>query len=253
MSTYSIASEEDVRSRLAQFRRAWWTFQEVHEWYGIDLTVKPQELLAQYRIWAEHARNGDMEVLRDQEIDHWLLETFLEERELVPIRQASIRLALSQEDFKKAFDVLAGKGFITEMERAGDYPGVFRRNILRDIHARIPELRHRIFPDYNTYILRLHEQFENLGIPLTSVRCSTSRALGDDPIDFAYDWDVLANQPMGLAHQVWLDTPKPLQLRPDACSWLTYVHHEELLHGEIIGNSAERIGEQERNLLRHVA
>jgi hypothetical protein len=55
---------------------------------------------------------------------------------------------------------------------------------------------------------------------------------------------------MSLRFQVFLDTPKPLQLRPDSCSWLTYVRFEEWLGDAVLGRKPE-ISESERQQLKN--
>lgn len=59
--------------------------------------------------------------------------------------------------------------------------------------------------------------------------CSASKALRKNPPDVAYERDIITREPIGFSHQVWLDFGKPLALKPDACSIITFVQHESVL------------------------
>ena len=46
------------------------------------------------------------------------------------------------------------------------------------------------------------------------------------PPDMAAAFDAITLEPVGLRYQVWLETKKPANLRPDVCSLKFYAQHE---------------------------
>jgi hypothetical protein len=54
-------------------------------------------------------------------------------------------------------------------------------------------------------------------------------------------------QPVGLRYQVWLETGKPVSLRPDVCSLVFYAKNETELRAHVMkGSEPERIDERLR-------
>ena len=88
-----------------------------------------------------------------------------------------------------------------------------------------------------------------LGITVTPVHCLTSQVIGETPPDFAHDFDSITNEPMGISFQLWLETEKPIQLRPDSCSWITYIRFEDVLKDQVVGRRDEQL-EKHRNAIR---
>jgi len=206
----------------------WVPFEVLRILYGISRD--DEALWGGFRAWPNTLRRP-REVIRPDEINRHFFETFLQQSGLLPLKWAAARLGMQDDSFNELFEALRAKGRISE-------PDVFftaqtvRESFIRSIHQIFPDLKHRVFGDYNSFCLSLHRAIKkNLKIRVKGLFCVTSRALKEEPMDFAYEFDCLNGEPVGLRYQVWLDTKKPINLRPDVCSTkLYYEHEEELKH-----------------------
>lgn len=241
----------DVQSRLTLLKQDRWSFDQIKEWFEIDLLQEPKSILAQYRIWAERDRNSSA-IMRDLErnlISRNGFEIFLQHRELVGIRSAAVQWGMTTDSFLRVLQAAKGQ-YVSEGEANGEFPGVYRASLVSDIHKRFPKLERMIFSTYSGFVRRLHEQIrEVLNISVEPLHCLTSKAIRDTTPDFAHDFDSITSEPMGLGFQLWLNTDKSVQLRPDSCSWATYFRFEDLLKNEILGRRDEQL-EKYRNVIR---
>jgi hypothetical protein len=228
-----MMTNENVRERIDRLLDPIWTFEEIEIWYGIVLGSAPQSFLAQYRIWSERYRHLDASVaITDGRINRHILELFLQQRELVGLWEGAINLGMMPDSFIKTLETGSDKGFFSDPEAKGEFPSarVFRASLTADFHKRFPTLRNFTFSSFSGYCNRLHAAIkEELGVEVKPAYCATSIKLGEEPKEFAHDYDSITGEPMGLPFQVWLETRKPIQLKPDVCSWLTFANHESVL------------------------
>lgn len=243
--------ETEAQARLTLLRQKLWPFAEIRNWFGIELLEGHKSLLAQYRIWAEEYRRGATVLDTSEQLIHRnLFELFLQQRELLGVRSAAVQWGMNPESFVIVLAAALEKGYISEGESKGDFPGVYRASLINDFHKRLPKLARTIFPSYSRFVQRLHEEIQAvLGVEIHPLHCLTSQAVGEDPPDFAHDFDSITNEPMGIGFQVWLETNKPIQLGPDSCSWITYVRFEQVLKGEVLGRRDDQL-EKHRDAIR---
>lgn len=230
-------TNEHVQARIKHFCEKQWSYQEVHEWYGINVSEDPQpgasqSLLNQYRFWAEKRASNDGPDLDRETLNRMEFELFLQHRGLISLRMAAIQLGMFEDSLRKTLAAAKNAGLVTSPEADGEFPsaGVYRASLVGDLHYRFPAIANMTFPTYSSFCRRLHECIRvELGLDVQPALCPTSVLLEDDPPEVGHDLDVITQAPIGLPYQLWLDTGKSMQLRPDACSWLTYLKHEAAL------------------------
>ena len=232
-----------------------WTFVEVERWYGCDLDTDEQQLLAQYGFWAGRYEGKVPSVLNleGKEIHRNLFELFLQDRELFPVRMAALRWGTDIESFESILNAACESKFISERERVGSFRGVYSRSFISDFHHRLPNFPRMIFASYSSYVRRLQCEIKTeLGVPPKPMNCRTSEVLKQDPPELGYAFDCITSEPIGLGHQIWLDTGKPIQLPLDSCSWLTMAKFYESLNDVALGNFDEKFEENRESLRRAV-
>lgn len=227
---------EQERMRIDLLQRSLWSFKDIRTWSGVELKTDKQSLLAQFRIWAE-SRRKPLDTVLDlsgERIHRTYFEWFLQDRGLIPVCAAAAALGMTRSSFEQMIVKGAEKDapIVTETEARGEYPeaNVFRSSFVNNLYTRFPALARFTFSSHSSFCRRLHTEIRSvLGVPVDPLICETSAKLGDDPPEFAHDLDSITDKGMGLPYQFWLETEKPIQLKPDACSWITYLRHERLL------------------------
>lgn len=244
-----------VKSRLALFTRPLWSYDEVAAWYNLDARpVSFRSLEVQYDAWADACRDKASRRTSNM-INRFYLELFLQRRELVPLRLAAAHLSMDAESFCEVLEKARENGLVSPSEADGEMPGIYRQTLLRDFHKRFPALQHKTFASDSSFIDQLHKQIKReLGVSVKPLHCVTSlqmaKATGE-PCQYGHDFDIITNDPMGNRYQVWLNTGKPIQLRPDACSYVTYHDHEKVLKGHVYGDP-DHVSERVREALEKV-
>lgn len=234
-------TEEQVSERLALLRKREWPNAEIEAWFGINL-AECQPLVMQYRMWVAGTYEAAYEP--GNFIDRCKFEIFLDSRGLIPKRLAAFQLALAEDSFEKIMDAAADR-LVSGAEARGDFPGVFRAELVSDFHKRFPNLRNKIFPSLSVCYDRLHAEIRNvLNVEVDPLRCPTAAILGEG--DYATISDAITSEPMSIRFSVFLETNRPLQLRPDSCSWLTYFRFESVLRNHLLGQPPELTDQQER-------
>ena len=110
------------------------------------------------------------------------------------------------------------------------YQDLVATSLPEDLVRDLPRLRFRLVSDHNEFCRRLHTELEKmLQIQVLPLFCETSEILGEEPKQFARDFDCMTLKPLSGRHQVWLDFRKPLNLGPDRCSKLFYAENREVL------------------------
>lgn len=229
-------TNSEVHTWMPRLKAVLWDFEWVKERYGIDLSSEPQSFLAQYKIWAEGFRTNQNEVLATKQINRNYLEVFLSQRNLAGINTAAMQLGMTTKSFIEAFEHAEEKGYISERESKGEFPAakVYSLSSIKDFYKRFPRLSKMVFSTYPSFCRLLHRTLEDkFQFEVEPAICATSRKLGEEPLNIGYDIDMLTGEPIGLGHLVWLKTDKPIQLKPDGCSWLTYAQNEDYLQTHI--------------------
>lgn len=241
----------EAQERINLLLQQHWSFAEIRNWFGVDLSAEPQRLLAQYRIWAEQYRsNSKVLDMEGESIHRNLFELFLQHRGLTAVRSAAIQWGMDQVSFQQVLSASLDKGFISEAEAKGDFQDVYRASLIADFHKRFPKLERMTFVSYSGFISYLHKEIKNsLNVSVNPLFCLTSQALGEEPLEYAYSFDSITNEPMGIGFNIWLETKKPIQLRPDLCSWITYVRFEEILKDHLLGQVDDQL-EKNRDAIR---
>lgn len=223
--------DDNIESRITQFQRKLWSQNEIEQWYGIDISDGPtKSIMAQAALYGgpigQESQYGSWE-----HFNHWHLEIFLQRRDLVPVRLAASRLAMSVEDFRIVISKVNECDEFLTIVRPMVGTGFVYRAFLLDFHRGFPELRRTVFGDQPTYIRMVHEEIASfLQVNVTTLRCDTSRVLGEPQVRPGNSCDCLTQEPIGIGFSVALDFKKPLELAPDVCSWLTYARHVDVLH-----------------------
>ncbi len=238
---------QEVQDRINRLLEPNWEPQEFLTWYGLDLNnpdIGTQKLLVQATIWSGTFENPSE--LGSGPYNHWHWEIFLQRRELVPITEAAAELAMSVGDFREVAERFKrSSGFSSVGDPwANESNCIVRQAFLRDFHKGFEGTRRAIFGSHSGYIQRVHEQItKQLNYTPTRTDDKTDIALQEMPPRPGYSIDCITGDAVGMGRDVFLDTGKPLQLRPDSCSWLTFAKFEEVLRPKALG-SCERISEE---------
>lgn len=220
--------------------------QYIADYFGIDNVSSNQELAADIDRYRATLLNPS--VVPNGKVDRYALEGFLQARRLLPIKWAAARLGMNEEMLR------------TIVDRRLDLPTPLRREYIEygclideglsdDLVRAIPDLRFRTFYDHESFCERLHEGIRQaLAIPAEDIQaaklwCATdqelsSMGLSDYPRRYGYYFDCLTCDPISIAHAMWLDFEKPLNLAPDRCSKLIFVRYRGDLEDWVAGTRA---------------
>lgn len=227
-------SPEAAKARLNQLLHPIWSFQQIEDWYGITLFATPQTFLTHFQKWASTHREDPSAAIEQGNLNRFDLELFMQDRGLVGVRAAAILLGMEVDSFRATLKAAEGHELITEQEASGAFPAadIFQASFIGDFYKRFPKLTNFTFSSFPSFCLRLHAAItDGLSVLVTPAFCPTSIKIKEPTPDIGHDWDAITNEPIGLPFQIWLDTRKPIQLKPDICSWLTYSRFEDILKG----------------------
>lgn len=240
-------TDEEVQTRLNLFLEPKWNPPEFLTWYGLDM-INPDQgtkrLLAQAAFWAGTYQAPS--VLGPGPYNHWHWEIFLQRRELVPITVAAAELAMSVNDFREVAERFKNSsGFSSVGDPwANESDCIVRKAFLRDFHKGFEATRRTTFGSYPSYIEKVHAQIASqLNYTPARTNDKTDIALEEIPCRPGYSIDCITGEPVGMGRDVFLDTGKPMQLRPDSCSWLTFAKYEHILRPKVLGG-CERISNE---------
>lgn len=233
-------TEQDIQIRLNRLLDPYWEPHEFLTWYGVDLNNPDhgtKQLLAQATLWS-----GTFEEPSDLgagPYNHWHWERFLQRREIVPITKAAAQLAMTVDQFRNVverFQERVGYSAVGSPWANGSNC-IVRRSFLRDFHKGFESTRRTIFANHPAYIYRVTTAIQSeLGVSINPLRDLTDVKLETENPRPSYYIDDITNEPMGLGHEVFLDTGKPIELAPDACSWLTFANNEAILRPKLFGD-----------------
>jgi hypothetical protein len=226
---------EQVIARLDLLQQPNWTLNQIEDHFGASFQGERYRLLQQFLIWDRQQYEASLEL--PATINRLKFELFLQNNQWISKRNASLVWAMTPESFDRTLKAAAERFTIGEHEANGVYPDIFTADFVKNFFKRIPTLRSKVFPDVNVFYARFHEEVKKFfDVEVEPVKCVTSIALGQD--NYGYIRDILTDKPMAAAFSVFLNTSKPIQLRPDTTSLLTYFAHEELIEPLRIGHLA---------------
>ena len=238
-----MMTKQDVRKRLKAIKERMCDKQTFMSLYGLDLWDKAIESAGLFRVWNDR-RTIKSNVLIEDKIDRWAFELFLQQEHYLPLKNASIRFAMSEDDFKQVISAMCDKeiSMIPSSLRDGIVPGLYPSSLLDDLHRKLPSMKKRLFNTETEFIACFHQAIAaDLKLQVTTIYSEVSKLLNDKPHEAAREFDVITGEPLGNRHQIWLDFKKPLALRPEACSILTYTRYEDITE-----NNQDRFYSRER-------
>jgi hypothetical protein len=198
----------------------------VRDYYGLDWPL-PDDVLPDYEKWLRQ-RN------RPYNCGHgWAsryeLENFLQQKAILPKKWMAASLGTDVSSLEQLLGRLDDIGM--RRQRYVVYDDLIDESLPEHIITNLPGLKFRTFSDHNSFCERLHAELkEVVEIEVQPLFCATSDRIGDDPRQFASDFDCITLAPLSGKHQVWLDFRKPLNLAPDRCSKLLYAENRDELH-----------------------
>lgn len=233
------------RARLEALMRPWCAADFVTDLLGVNLTPEADaRLFGAFRSWSSRFQsNTEVERARGQglEVHRHAFETFLAQNGLISWKWAAAYLGLTTDTMRTVVDRLDGNGVPVQL-RSSVSDQLVRQREAALLFRAFPSLRSRNFSDHSRMCRALHEAIEaDLGIHVEPVTCVTSAILDPEP-DIAAAFDAITFEPVGLRYQVWLETKKPVNLRPDVCSLKFYAQNEADLQAHVVrGAEPEQI------------
>jgi hypothetical protein len=238
-------TNNEVLDRLNLLRTRCWPKNDISLWFGINLNGENDPILQQFLIWSE--QNVEAVYREPQVIDRCKFELFLHTRQWITRKSAALGLAVTEDSLDRILKAAKDHHVIAATEWQGVFPGVYAEELITGFYKRFNGIRSTTFPHLDAFYTRLHDEIqETLGETARPVFCPTSKVFGQR--HYATSADIITGTPMSQWSVVFLDTQKPLQLRPDACSALTYFKHEAVLRDALLGRAPNLTPEQVQHL-----
>lgn len=240
MQQLSEHNEQSIGQRLDALRNEFVSLKLIESLYGLEFDANT-DLGKRLRAWAERHYEQDQEVFDDEQIRRWRLETYFQNKDLLSVKWAAVRLGMTEESFEEVIKALEEnhlleKGTITD--------GVIREADVKGIRENFESLRWRTFADVQDFCSRLHEAIEDeFDIDVEPLHCITSQFLEEGEPLYAQGFDSLTDEPVSSYYEHWLETGKPMYLRPDSCATITLVLFETLLDEYLFTPASKEIVE----------
>jgi hypothetical protein len=195
--------------------------------YGIRLPEGKTE--AMWRAW----RRGPIIEESTGKVRRAALEWFFQDESVLPLKWAAARIGTTSEGLTKLLQRLTQKGILVREVQPS--PLLVEEKAIRDFARYFTSLKDRLFYDHSDFCRSVRAAAKSdLGLErLPRLASASAVALGEK--DFAYEFDCITYEPIGLRHQVWLDFGKPMNLRPDVCGIHTYAAHRRALDPYLMG------------------
>jgi hypothetical protein len=223
----------DFANRLEAARNRRCPFSFVHDYCGLDL-ARDDNLRRDYEFWMHQRKIPD--ALAGETVDRWWLETFLQARQLIPLKWMALQLGMKQDSLVRLRERMQETGPLLAYHPS---PNLLGKIFEEDLLAQLPKYRFRTFTNHDDFCRHLHQWLtEVFGVSVDPEYCATSQRVGRQPPDFAKYIDILALEPVGPRYQAWLDFGKWMTLPPDRCSLLTYAAHRDVLAPFLAGQEA---------------
>ena len=231
-------SEQGIEQRLNALQQQFVGPEFIEALYGLEFDAET-DLGKRFSAWAElHYREGQ-EVFDGDQIHRWRLETYFQNKELLPVKWAAVRLGMTRESFEEVIETLEGEHLL---EAGTITDGVIREADVKGLRDNFESLRRRTFAGVQDFCGRLHEAIDDeFDIEVEPLHCITSRVLGEGELLYAQGFDSLTDEPVSSRYEHWLETGKPMYLSPDSCATSTLVRFEELLDEYLFTPAKEEI------------
>jgi hypothetical protein len=174
----------------------------------------------------------DHEPLKGDTIDCWWFETFLQNRNLVPLKWMALQLGMTLESLRN---------LRRQMDEAGPLlayhvsPDLIGKSFEDDLLAELPQYRFRTFSDHDDFCRQLHGwTLERYGVPIQPEVCITSQRVRRGT-GYAKYIDIITHEPLSPRYQMWLDFGKWMTLPPDRCSILLFAAHRQEITPYVAG------------------
>ena len=212
----------NFRERLDAVRKADWNQTLFKEWYGCDIWSNHFFIGGQFRTWAKRALKRN-DIMSANSVDRFAFEQYLRSQQWTTVQFAANHLALTVEDFQNVLQAMIDSSLI--IPRPEVLPGIYPDDFLQKLPKQLPSFRNMVYGSENSYVKEFHRAVKNdLNLTPELQSCSVCKALGYEQIAGTVR-DILTFEPVGIQYSVWLDFGKPISLRPDECSELTFSKH----------------------------
>lgn len=224
--------------RIAQLKNDWIGPSTLAAIYGLTLP----ELERDFIRWGRLQRRP-REVIRGDQVSRFALESYFQQRKVLPIKWAAAKLGMAAASLVNAIAALEASGRVDRVRDGSE--NLVAEDLDRIFIGALPPLQNRIFGKHDDFCRRLHEAISNelgthLPTPVEPLHCITARRIQPGDPDFAYAFCALTDAPIGLRYRIWLDFGKPLNLTPDMCSYVAYFDNRELLQPYLMQQEPER-------------
>jgi hypothetical protein len=223
--------------RIAQLKNDWIGPSTLAAIYGLTLPELERDSIR----WGRLQRRP-REVIRGDQVSRFALESYFQQRKVLPIKWAAAKLGMAEASLVNAIAALEASGRVDRVR--ADSGNLLPEDIDRIFIGALPPLQNRIFGKHDDFCRRLHEAISNelgphLEGPIEPLHCVTARRLHPDDPDFAYAFCVITDAPIGLRYRIWLDFGKPFNLTPDMCSFVAYSENTDLLRHYLMQQAPE--------------
>lgn len=230
-------SDDTITERLEELEQEFASAELFSDLYGLEFDE--DDLQARVEAWAGRHYDDEVEVFRGEQVHRWRLETFLQNEKLLPVKWAGARLGMTEKSFRNLAEQFIDEHLLDwEADRE-----VIREADVNGLRDNFSDLKNSLFGSHGGYCEKLHKVIEReFGLEVEPLYCETSKFLDEEPLLHARGFDSLTYEPVSTKYENWLQTGKPMHLRPDSCSTLTLVVHEELLEDHLLaGEEAESV------------
>ncbi len=219
-------NDAEVAGRLEDLGDPWWSPGLLNEVYGLRLP--DDRLMGHFRTWASRLRHPRA-VEQGGDVDRVALEIYFQRTQTLPLKWAAARLGMTPSSFEAVLAHMESENLLIR-NTANFSKQTIDEGSIRDLHMVFPALQNRTFGSHDDWCERLHRAIrDEFGIDLEPLWCTTSVILNQHQPEYAYEYDVLTGDPVGLGYAVWLDLGKHISLRPDVCATSTFVRHPDLI------------------------
>lgn len=235
----------DIQQRMEALSNPWASPELLTELYGIS--PYDGSLTDALVIWGRRFQIKPGEIAEGATINRHYLELFFQKNKVFPLKIASARLGMNEDSLISVIRKLENDMGNAISLKDGCISDLF----IRDVRIFFPSLRATIFYSHSDMCTQLHNAInEELNIKVSPIFCVTSKILDPSNPDYAFEYDAVTGDPIGLRYQMWLSTGKPISLRPDACSWITYSKYYDVVGAYLLAKMGPDITNETLALIR---